>query len=104
MKRIVAYLLVLLSAIGWGCGFAIIGLAAFPGAPTLGPPALIFAAFGFGAGAVLATSRLLLEYRRRQPAAGDRPSWQVRTEGAPFSGSVYGVWSRPPPPPLSVRD
>lgn len=61
MTRLDTLLLALLSAIGWGCAFALIGLMAFKGAPGNAATALLFAAFGAAAGAVLVLLKLALE-------------------------------------------
>lgn len=62
MKRLSTLLpLVVLAGLGWACAFAAVGLALFAGVPDNGPLALIFAAFGFAAGAVCTVMRLVVE-------------------------------------------
>lgn len=62
MKRLSTLLpLVVLAGLGWACAFAAVGLALFAGVPDNGPLALLFAAFGFAAGAVCTVLRLLFE-------------------------------------------
>ena len=63
MTRIDTCLLLFLSGLGWGCGFAVVGLAVFKGVPENGVLAAIFGAFGFAGGALLAAWRLAVERR-----------------------------------------
>ncbi|MBL0147720.1 MAG: hypothetical protein IPP87_02910 [Ideonella sp.] len=90
MTRLDAFLLLLLAAIGWACGFALVGLAAFRGLPDNHVAAAVFAAHGFVAGAALAGLRLAMaqglprlwsrslregpEGRRNEPAEPARAS------------------------------
>lgn len=92
MTRLHLTLLLLLSAIGWSCAFAIVGIAVFRGAPDFSLPAAIFAAFGAAAGVVLAVLRLgpvlrpARNVRARRSGAGAWP-----TEAGAFAGSVFGA-------------
>ncbi len=61
MTRLDTLLLALLSAVGWGCAFALIGLMAFKGEPGNAAAALVFAAFGVAAGVVLVLLKLALD-------------------------------------------
>ncbi len=61
MTRLHTFLLALLSAIGWGCAFALIGLTVFKGEPSQAAAALVFAAFGVAAGVLLLVLKLTLE-------------------------------------------
>ncbi|MBI3368530.1 MAG: hypothetical protein HY021_08835 [Burkholderiales bacterium] len=80
MNRIDTVLLLLLAGAGWGCAFAAIGLGLFAGVPAYRSVAIVFASFGFAAGAGLAGLRLWLEARlptdlavalRAEPVAPD---------------------------------
>lgn len=63
MSKLDMFLLTMLAGIGWACAFALLGLAAFRGAPGNGWHASVFAAFGFGSGAGLAALRMAIEWR-----------------------------------------
>ena len=60
MTRFDTFLLALLSAIGWGCAFALIGLLAFKGSAAKEIGAFVFGTFGAAAGVVLLVLKLAL--------------------------------------------
>jgi hypothetical protein len=76
-------LLILLAGIGWGCGFAIVGFAVFKSVPGNAALAGIFGAFGFVAGAVLASLRLAMERQLPRSLSGS-----LRTAGDDESASL----------------
>lgn len=69
MTRLDSFLLILLAGLGWGCGFAIVGLGIFRGVPDNHAAAAVFALYGFTAGAALATLRLAMAQRLPQMLA-----------------------------------
>ncbi|MBI5258472.1 MAG: hypothetical protein HY855_18340 [Burkholderiales bacterium] len=56
-------LLVALAGVGWACAFAVVGLGAFAGRPDNHLAGIVFAAFGFAAGAACAALRLAFEHQ-----------------------------------------
>lgn len=95
MTRLDALLLALLSAIGWGCAFALIGLMAFKGNADTGGAAAVFGAFGAAAGVVLLVLKLALLRQlprnlrgaRRADGAAPTASNQARGQAAPALGA-----------------
>ena len=85
MTRTDAFLLMLLAAIGWGCGFAIVGYAAFRGSHQIDLLAALFGAFGAGAGACTAAIRLsMLHGLPHQLSLG------LRASAGPAAGAERG--------------
>lgn len=94
MTRMDTFLLMLLAAIGWGCGFALVGYAAFRGSPEIDLLAAIFGAFGAGAGACIAGIRLaMLHGLPHQLSFGLRASERQSAEAErvePHAVSAFG--------------
>lgn len=74
MNRLDAFLLMLLGGLGWGCGFALIGLGLFSQTVEGALPAIVFGGCGGVAGVLLVALRLAMQ--RQLPLAMLRPAHQ----------------------------
>lgn len=87
--------LIVLAGIGWACAFAVIGFGIHARVPQNGPLALVFAGFGFVAGAACTVVRLGFEQQLpKDLVAGLRSAAEPQREADALpaaAASVFGA-------------
>lgn len=92
MNRLTTSLpLVALAGVGWACAFAVVGLGAFAGRPDNHLAGIVFAAFGFAAGACCTALRLAFEMNLPMELAASLRSGPADAADTPMAEPAAGA-------------